>query len=122
MKIDLASLTDQELSALLMGAMKEWASRQPGHQETQIVRQPAPKPRIITLKEPPERDKEFVLSLKARLIRGQYIKAGEREAVAEIAEHYPQWVLRQGLPTEKGTRAWRDAADRLCFYKPADER
>lgn len=122
MRIDLASLTDQELSALLMGAMKEWASRQPGHLETQIVRQPAPKPRVVTLKEPPEQDKEFVLSLKTRLMQGQYVKAGERAAVAEIAEHYPQWVLRQGLPTEKGTKVWRDAADRHSRYKPADER
>lgn len=122
MRIDLASLTDQELSALIMGAMKEWASRQPGQQETQIVRQPAPKPRVITVQEPPEQDKEFVLSLKTRLMRGQYIKAGEREAVAEIASEYPQWILRQGLPTEKGTKAWRDAADRDFRYTPADER
>lgn len=122
MKIDLANLNDQELSALIVGAMKEWASRQPGEQETQIVRKPAPNPRVITVAEPPLQDKEFVLTIKSRLQHGQYIKAGERSAVAEIADEHPEWVLRQGLPTERGTKAWRDAADRHFYYKPANER
>lgn len=122
MKINLANLTDQELSALIADAMKEWASRQPGEQETQIVRQPAPEPRVVTVQEPPAKDKEFVLSIKTRLKCGQYIKAGERAAVSEIAEQYPQWVARQQLPTGKGTKVWRDAADLLGRYKPADER
>lgn len=121
MNIDLARLTDIELSALIMGAMKEWASRQPGLQETEIVRQPAPAPRVVTVAEPQALDKDFVLGIKTRLLEGKVITAGERAAVSEIAEKYPQWVLRQGLPTGKGTKVWREAADRLYRYPPARE-
>lgn len=114
MRIDLASLPDQELSALIMGAMKEWASRQPAHQETQIVRQPAPKPRIITVREPSQEEKDIVLNIKARLIEGELIVAAERAKVAELASQYPEWMGLQRMPHEKGTKAWREAAE---FYR-----
>lgn len=121
MKIDFSALSDADLSALIVGAMQEWGSRQQNPQEVVIERKPAPAPRVITINEPKEADKQFALSIKTQLQRGLYIKAGERTRVAELAEKYPDWVMRQGLPTERGTAAWRQAKDFYTRYRPAEE-
>lgn len=126
MQTDMSRLTDKELSALIMAAMEEWASRQPEAQQAPIRRQTAaprmvPQPREVPVNEPPQPSKEVVLGIKTRLLHGKLITAAERAAVSTIAEKFPEWVLRQGLPTVKSNREWREAADRLYRYPPAKE-
>jgi len=106
MKIELSQLTDAELANLIAAAMQEWgARREPG--VVTIRNRPAP---VVVLHEPGENDKNFCLHIAQRLRRGDYIKAGERGRVAEIAEKCGDWVVEQGLPTERGTGAWSKAA------------
>lgn len=107
--MNLSKLSITELAELIREASLELASRM---NEPEIQRIQADRP-VVALREPPEDDKDFVLRTKAELQRGGYIRAAERQRVAAIAERYPDWVRRQGLPTEKGTGAWRDAAHRL---------
>lgn len=107
--MNLSALSITELAELIRAASLELASRM---SEPEIQRIQADRP-VIALREPPEDDKDYVLMVKAALERGSYITAAERQRVATIAAQYPDWVRRQGLPTEKGTWAWRDAAHRL---------
>lgn len=121
MKINLTDLSDEDLSTLIIEAMEEWASRQGAMPRTIVSRRPTVTHQV-TIDEPPHEDKEFALYVKSMLVAGEYIKAGERQRVAEIAEQYPDWVRRQQLPTEKGTAAWRNAGRLLHRYAPAKER
>jgi hypothetical protein len=61
---------------------------------------------------PGEDDKEFCLHIAQRLRRGDYIKADERRRVAGVAERFPDWVRRQGLPLDAGTGSWRKSSER----------
>lgn len=121
MKIDFAALSDADLSALIVGAMQEWASRQDAPQGVVIERKAPPEPRVIVIHEPPHAEKQFALSIKTQLQRGLYITAADRRQVADIATRFPEWVARQGLPTSSGTAAWRDAKNFQSRYRPAEE-
>ncbi|HCL24276.1 MAG TPA: hypothetical protein DHW46_11895 [Halomonas sp.] len=116
--MNLSTMNDAELIDLIQKASAELAERAA---RPEIKRVAAPKQMII-MREPPEHQKEFCLRIKTMLTKGAYIKASERQQVAEIAESYGEWVKRQGLPTEKGTRVWNQAKQNATLYKPADER
>lgn len=58
---------------------------------------------------PPEDDADFVLYIKNVVQTGGYVKVAERRRIAEIAREYPDWLRRQKLPADSGTRAWRNA-------------
>lgn len=108
MKINFESLTDHELADIITAAAEEWQLRQPRDHRTVVNRNPAMQPKVVTIDEPAQRDKDFVLHVKAKAASGELIRAAERRGVASIAENFPEWVIRQGLPTEGGTSAWRD--------------
>ncbi|SHL52020.1 hypothetical protein [Halomonas caseinilytica] len=115
--MNLSELTQPELVDLIQKASAELADRMA---QPEIERIPHQRPTVV-MREPPAEDKAFVLRVKTMVSKGVYIKAAERRRVAAIAEDYPEWVKQQGLPTERGTSAWRDASEALHLYKPADE-
>jgi hypothetical protein len=116
--MNLSRYNDAELIELIQAASAELAERSA---RPEVQRVAAPKQMII-MREPPEHLKEFCLRIKTMLRTGAYITASERHRVAEIAETYGEWVRRQGLPDEKGTKVWREAKQYVTIYKPADER
>jgi len=105
MNITLHTLSTIELASLIQAASTELASRLGGAGERDVpVESNAPSQDV------PSRDeRDFCMYIKGLLQSGQYIKAAERERVAEIANRHGNWVARQGLPTESGTGAWRHA-------------
>lgn len=62
---------------------------------------------LKTLRVPAEDDADFVLMIAARVRAGGYVKAGERQRVAEIAQEFGEWVKRQGLPTTHNAGDWQ---------------
>lgn len=118
MVIDFSKLSDNELLSLIREAVAELETRV---SMPRVERVPARDRPVIALREPPDHEKDFCLMVKTRLRRGEYIKADERRQVAEMAAQYPEWVKRQGLPTESGTGAWRRAKEFHSIPR-ADER
>ena len=116
--MNLSTMNDAELIELIQKASAELADRAA---RPEVKRIDAPKQTII-MREPPEHQKEFCLRIKTMLGHGVYINAFERQRVAEIAETYGEWVKRQGLPTEKGTKVWREAKQYATIFKAARER
>lgn len=115
--MNLSSFSQQELVDLIQKASAELADRMA---QPEIERIPHPRPTVV-MREPPAEAKAFVLRIKTMVSKGVYIKAAERSRVAAIAEDYPEWVKQQGLPTERGTSAWREAGEVHHLYPPADE-
>ncbi len=62
---------------------------------------------VDTLRVPPEDEADFVLMLAARVKAGGYVKAGERQRVAALAQEYAPWIRRQGLPTTHNAGDWQ---------------
>lgn len=116
--MNLSIMNDAELIELIQKASAELAERAARSEAKRIA---APKQTII-MREPSEHQKEFCLRIKTMLGHGVYINARERQQVAEIAETYGEWVRIQGLPTEKGTKAWREARQYATIFKAATER
>lgn len=116
--MNLSRYNDKELIELIQAASAELAERAA---QPEVKRVAAPKQMII-MREPPEHQKEFCLRIKTMLSTGAYITASDRQEVAAIAETYSEWVNRQGLPTEKGTKVWREAKQYATIYKAATER
>lgn len=110
MKIDLETLSTHELARLIKSASAELESRL--NTEPVVQRVPAPA-LVVILREPPAEEKDFVLMVKAATKQGQYATADERRRVAEIAEKFPEWVARQGLPTTHNNGDWRKSQQRL---------
>ena len=57
---------------------------------------------VETVRVPPEDDADFCLMIAARVKADGYVKAGERERVAQIAQEFGPWVrLQEGafMPT-----------------------
>ncbi len=115
--MNLADYSTQQLIELMQAISQELAAR---HSTPLIDRIKAAQP-LIVMREPPEEDKNFVLHIKGRVTLGMYITADERGRVAEIAAEYGPWVVRQGLPTERGTGPWRKLLER-SRVTPARER
>lgn len=61
------------------------------------------------LSEPDADDADYCLMIAARIRAGGYVKASERARVAQIAEAYPLWVSRQGLPKGHSAGDWKRA-------------
>ena len=100
-----AEMSNDELLRAIQLASAELAKRAQG-----AATQQAPKLKLPEVDAPDEDDQEFILRLKTKALRGEYISASERNRVADISENYSAWVRRQGLPTERGTGAWRKLA------------
>lgn len=62
---------------------------------------------VRTLRVPAADDADFVLMIAARVKAGGYVKAGERERVAEIAQEFGEWVRNQGVPTTHNAGDWQ---------------
>jgi hypothetical protein len=103
MEIDLEKLSAHELALLIKSASAELESRL--NQTPVVQRIPAIK-KVVTLREPPEYQKDFVLMIKAALQKNTYATADERRRVAAIAAEYPEWIKRQGLPTTHNAGDW----------------
>ena len=106
MKIDLNRFTNADLAQLIREASTLLADRL--DESAQTLRRPAPRS-VVVVDEPPQDQKDFCLFVKGLLRSGQYVKAAERQRVAEIAETYGPWVRKQGLPTASNTGPWRSA-------------
>lgn len=106
--MNVSKLSDAELVDFIKKASEELSSRMatPEINRVQASRQ------VVTMREPPEDDKDFALMIKAEVQRGGYIKAAERERIADIAATFPEWIEHQKLPTGRGTGEWRKAAQR----------
>ena len=103
MKIPLNELSTQGLARLIADASKELQARLSAPVE---VRLHDGRP-VQTLRVPAEDDADFVLMIAARVRAGGYVKAGERERVAQIAQEFGAWVARQGLPTTHNAGDWK---------------
>lgn len=108
MMIDLTKLSTPALLELLRDVSREIDVRV----STPVERRVHAVEPVIVVREPGEADKQLCLHVAQRLRRGDYIRAADRQRVAEIASEYGAWVQKQGLPTDGGTGSWRKAADR----------
>ncbi len=111
MMINLKKLSTPALLELLRDVSREIETRlsTPIEQRVQAVEP------VVVVREPGEADKQLCLHIAQRLRRGDYIKAAERQRVAEIAAEFGAWVEKQGLPTSAGTGAWRKAAEKYSI-------
>lgn len=103
MKIPLNELSTQGLVRLISDASIELEARLSAPID---VRLHDGRP-VRTLRVPTEDDADFVLMIAARVKAGGYVKAGERQRVAEIAQEFAAWVERQGLPTTHNAGDWQ---------------
>lgn len=62
---------------------------------------------VVTVRLPSAVDQDFCLAVAKKLKSGDYIRASERNRVASIATTYPEWVMRQGLPTSHNAGDWK---------------
>lgn len=113
MKIQLNEISTAGLLRLLRDVAAELETRQ-----TAFAAQPAKKPAAASqpdpamaalLHAPDTEDADFCLMIAARIRSGGYVRAGERERVAAIAQDFPAWVSRQGLPTVHNAGEWQRA-------------
>jgi hypothetical protein len=101
--------TNAELAAYIRAASVE-LERRLTSVTTVLVEPP---PRVVTASAPPADDIDFCMYVKGMMEEGQYIKAGERQRVAEIAEKYPEWVRLNHLPTTSNAGDWRRKGEYL---------
>jgi len=113
-EISITTMPDAELVRLINIASAELARRMSVALPALPPEQPAPRQTVpveLPATTPGEVDKAFCLHIAQRLRSGDYIKAEERRRVAGVAEKFPSWVRRQGLPLDSGTGSWRKAAE-----------
>ena len=103
MKIPLNEISTHGLLRLLRDVAAELEAR---HSTPTVQHVHATRP-VETLRVPPEDDADFCLMIAARVKAGGYVKAGERERVAQIAQEFGPWVHRQGLPTSHNAGYWK---------------
>lgn len=114
-EISITTMPDAELVRLINIASAELARRMSVALPALPLEQPAPRQTVpveMPATVPGADDKDFCLHIAQRLRSGDYIKAEERRRVAGVAEEFPGWVHRQGLPLDAGTGSWRKAAER----------
>lgn len=105
MKINLNEVATGDLFRLL----KEIAQELEARNSRPVVERVQDQRPVVTLRVPAESDADFVLAIAARMKSGGYVKAGERQRVAEIAENYGPWVRQQGLPITHNAGDWQRA-------------
>lgn len=119
MKIQLNEISTAGLLRLLRDVAAELETRQAPF-SAQPAKKPAaasqPDPAMAALLHTPDtEDADFCLMIAARIRSGGYVKAGERERVAEIAQNFPLWVKRQGMPTTHNAGDWRRSTERASL-------
>ena len=105
--INLSQLTQPELVELIQNASAELATRM----ATPAIERIKHHRLVVSMREPPEEDKDFMLMLKAELARGGYIKAQDRHRAAGIAREFPEWARHQQMPSGGGAGEWRRAGE-----------
>ncbi len=115
--MNLGELTTLQLAELIRAASAEIASRlaEPAIQRIQTERA------VIAMRVPSDEDRDFLLRLRTAVEQGSYVTADERNRVAELAVEFGPWIKRQGLPTDRGTGAWRKLKE-ASRIKPAREK
>lgn len=103
MKIPLNEISTPGLFKLLKDVAAELEARSTG----EVVRTVQDARPVRTVRMPPEEDADFCLMIAARISSGGYVKAAERQRVAEIAHEFGEWVKRQGLPTTHNAGDWQ---------------
>ncbi|AYN21574.1 hypothetical protein [Alcaligenes aquatilis] len=110
-------LSDLQLSQIIAAASNELRERLSKGAAKSSVTYKSVEKTVENIMTPPKADREYVLYIKALLRRGEYIRADDRVRVAEIAQDFPAWVQRQGLPTKSNTGPWNDARKRYSTPK-----
>lgn len=110
MTIELSKLSDLQLLSLISEATAELSARAAKPLEQRIADPTRP---TVTIREPDAEQKEFVMMIKGKMQRGDYIRASERHDVAAITSIYPEWSRKQRMPTSPGASAWRSAAEHM---------
>lgn len=105
--IELKKISTENLLSLLRDVSQEITERL----ATPIEKREQPVQPVVIIREPDNAKKEYCLHIVQLVRNGEYIRADARRAVAEIAKTFPEWVSKQGLPTESGTWAWKKAAE-----------
>lgn len=102
-KIDLTAISTPDLLAMMREIAAELEARlsEPQHLGIRAVRP------VVAVRMPQESDADFVLMVAKKLKSGAYVKAGERQRVAEIAREHGEWVKRQGCPTTHNAGDWQ---------------
>lgn len=111
MKIDLTQMSTPNLLKLLRNVSREIEARL----EQPIEHRIAQEQPVVIVREPCEADKQHCLHVAQMLRSRGYIKAEDRRRVAEIAQEFGDWVIKQGLPTDGGTGSWRKAAEKYSI-------
>lgn len=107
--IDLDKLSTADLARLLASASSELNRRLSSPAEIDVPA--ADLPPVAIEHSPPLEDQDFVEYVKAIARNGEYVKAAVRQRIALIAEQYPHWMNRQGIPLTAGTGEWRKLAE-----------
>ncbi|HUD43549.1 MAG TPA: hypothetical protein VMR06_16290 [Dokdonella sp.] len=115
--MNLSIMSVQQLVDVIREASAELSSRLA---DPVVDRVRAARPNVV-VREPSEDDKDFALRIKAIVASGGYVSAEDRDRIAALAAEFGPWIKRQGLPTERGTGAWRKLAQSRRI-KPAKER
>lgn len=106
-------MSDVELVRLIHAASGELARRaniRPAESLVAAASVPVRDAKMAALlSEPDADDADYCLMIAARIRAGGYVKASERARVAQIAEAYPLWVSRQGLPKGHSAGDWKRA-------------
>lgn len=110
MTINLSSLTDLQILSLISEATAELTARAG---KPIVERIKAEEREVVVMREPDEDQKDFVLMIKAKLRRGDYIKSGDRYDVVAITSQFPEWARLQQMPTETGAGAWSRIGERM---------
>lgn len=102
-KIDLTDISTPDLLKLMRQIAAEIEVRLA---EPKQVRIQAERP-VVAMRMPPEDDADFALMIAQKLTNGDYIRAAERQKIAELAQEFGPWIQRQGLPTTHNAGDWQ---------------
>lgn len=102
-KLDLTAISTPDLLGLMKNIAAELESRLAEPKQVRIQEE---RP-VVAMRMPPEDDADFVLMIAQKLRSGAYIKAGERQRVAELAKEFGPWIHRQNLPTTHNAGDWK---------------
>jgi len=114
MKMTSTSTTDMQIIKLpeistpgLLKLMRDVAAELEMRLSQPQTRLEHPIQQVVTVRVPPAHEQDFCLVVAEKLKSGDYIRASERNRVAEIAESFHDWVVQQGLPTTHNAGDWK---------------